>query len=290
MIVSITQFFNFAKDGAMHNPTISRFWEAYTRKLETYNIKPSTRTWYVRYAQNYIAAHPDRRLASHTDSDLEKYLQDKGRNPGLKDWQLQQIVRALQVLFVEFVKPAWAGTFPWQEWMTSARALPDDHATLARDYDASLPADARATAAARANQDSKPDADIIARLTQTYPAYAHDTIREIRLRQYSIRTEQSYLQWLARYVRFHKQGDPAELDGSAVAAFLEHLVMVRKVSASTQSQALNALVFFYRQVLKREQLELGPFAHSKKPRYVPTVLSRDEVARLFAHDLHACVE
>lgn len=270
----------------MDNSTISRFWEAYTRKLETYNIKPGAHKWCIRYAQNYIAAHPDRRLASHTDADLEKYLQDKGRNPDLKDWQFQQIVRALQVLFVEFVKPVWARTIPWQEWMTSARTLPDDHATLARDYNASLPTDAGATTAARANRDLKPDADIIARLTQAYPAYARDTIREIRLRQYSIRTEQTYLQWLARYVRFHKQRDPAELDDSAVAAFLEHLVMVRKVSAGTQSQALNALVFFYRQVLKREQLELGPFAHSKKPRYVPMVLSRDEVARLFAQINH----
>jgi integron integrase len=133
---------------------------------------------------------------------------------------------------------------------------------------------------------AQPVADVVARLTQVYPAYARDLIREIRLRQYSIRTEQAYLHWLARYVRFHKQRDPAELDGSAVAAFLEHLVMVRKVSAGTQSQALNALVFFYRQVLQREQLELGPFAHSKKPRYVPMVLSREEVARLFAQINH----
>ena len=267
----------------MDNPTISRFWKNYTKKLESYKIKPSVHQWYVCHAKNYIAAHPDRRLASHTDADLEKYLQDNGRNPDLKDWQFQQIVWALQVLFVEFVKPDWAGTFPWQERITAARTLPGDHATVARDYDVTLPT---GVAADCTNRDSKPGADIVTQLTQVYPAYARDTIREIRLRQYSIRTEQTYLQWLARYARFHKQRDPAELDGSAVAAFLEHLVMVRKVSASTQSQALNALVFFYRQVLKREQLELGPFAHSKKPRHVPMVLSRDEVARLFAEIDH----
>jgi integron integrase len=267
----------------MDDSAISRFWENYTSKLESYNIKPAVRQWYVRHAQHYIAANQERRLASHSETDLEKYLQDKGRNPDLKEWQFRQIVQALQVLFVEFVKPAWAGTFPWQERMTSARALPADHATVARDYDVSIQA---GVAAVSAGGNAQPGVDSVARLARVYPAYARDLIREIRLRQYSIRTEQAYLHWLARYVRFHKQRDPAELDGSAVAAFLEHLVLVRKVSAGTQSQALNALVFFYQQVLRRQQLELGPFAHSRKPRYVPMVLSREEVARLFARINH----
>jgi hypothetical protein len=118
----------------MNNPTVSRFWENYTNKLESYKIKPTVREWYVRHAQHYVAAYPERRLASHTDADLEKYLQDKGRNIDLKDWQFQQIVKALQVLFVEFVKPDWALTFPWQERITVARTLPDSHATVARDY------------------------------------------------------------------------------------------------------------------------------------------------------------
>lgn len=269
----------------MDNSTISRFWENYTHKLGSYNIKPGVRDWYVRHAQHYIAAQPERRLTTHTAADLEKYLQDKGRNPALTDWQFQQIVQALQVLFVEFVRPGWARAFPWQERISASRTLPSDHATVARDYDVPLRTAVGAPAAS-SDRDAQPGNDIVARLTQTYPAHARDTIREIRLRQYSIRTEQTYLHWLARFVRFHGQRDPAELEGSHVAAFLEHLVMVRKVSAGTQTQALNALVFFFRQVLKREQLELGPFAHSKKPRYVPMVLSRDEVARLFAQINH----
>ena len=82
------------------------------------------------------------------------------------------------------------------------------------------------------------------RFKQELPNHTERLVAEIRVRQYSIRTEQSYLGWLERYVHFHGMRDPATLDGSAISSYLEHLVVHRHVSASTQSQALNALIFF----------------------------------------------
>lgn len=76
--------------------------------------------------------------------------------------------------------------------------------------------------------------------------------------------------------------DPAELDDTDMAAFLEDLVVNRHVSGSTQNQALNALVFFYKHVLKNDTIELGAFAHSRKPRRLPVVLTRDEINRLLS--------
>jgi integron integrase len=76
--------------------------------------------------------------------------------------------------------------------------------------------------------------------------------------------------------------DPAVLDHATVTAYLEHLVVRRGASGSTQSQALNALVFFYKHVLKTERFDLGDFARSRKPRRLPVVLTRDEVRRLLA--------
>lgn len=225
----------------------------------------------------YIDAHPGRRLASHTRADVERYLEDKGRNARLKDWQYQQLVRALQVLFVELLKASWAVGIPWQERITAARALPVNHATVARDYDLSVSSDVKPAGGV---PDQHPSTGAIGRFQAAFPVHARALVAEIRLRQYSIRTEQTYLQWLTRFAGYHKFRDPAALDSAAIVDFLEYLVMSRKVSASTQSQALNALVFFYRQVLKREDLALGPFAHSKKPRRVPVVLAREEVARL----------
>jgi integron integrase len=260
----------------MTQDSISRFWDNFIEKTKTYDLKPATIRWHVKRAEEYIKAHPERRLAEHTVTEITAYLQEKGRNCQLKDWQFAQVVRALQILFVELVKAPWAATFPWQDWIDNARALAPTHATVARDYDhAPNPSDISVSNPLPINGLGK-------RFKQQFPSHAERVIAEIRVRQYSIRTEQSYLGWLERFVQFHGMRDPAELDGAAMKAFLEHLVVNRRVSASTQNQALNALIFFYKHVLKNEVVELGEFAQSKKPRRLPVVLTREEVQRLFA--------
>ena len=261
----------------MDEQSVTRFWNNYTNLLKRYGVKPTMLPWYVQHAKNYIAVHPGQRLATHSDADVEAYLQEIGRSTLLKDWQFQQIVHALQVLFLDLIKTPWAMVFPWQDRRTAARSLPVTHATVARDYDTASQQGAVNTAGTIAQG---ADSGAISQFQAAFPKHAQALITEIRLRHYSIRTEQAYLLWLARFVLFHKRRDPGDLGSEAIVAFLEYLVITRRVSASTQSQALNALVFFYCQVLKREDIELGPFAHSKKPRHVPVVLARGEVARL----------
>ncbi|BCR06010.1 hypothetical protein DESUT3_30790 [Desulfuromonas versatilis] len=105
---------------------------------------------------------------------------------------------------------------------------------------------------------------------------------EIRLRHYSPRTEQTYQHWVRRFLTFHRYRHPKEMGAEAVKAYLEYLVENRDVSANTQKQALNALVFLYDQVLKQTLGELGDFARAKKPKRLPVVLSREETVALFA--------
>lgn len=260
----------------MNQDSITRFWDNFVEKTKTYGLKPATVRWHVKRAEEYIKAHPERRLADHTVQEMTAYLQEKGRNNQLKDWQFAQVVRSLQILFVELVKAPWAATFPWQDWIDNARELAPTHATVARDYD-------RDPNPSNTSVSNRPPVNGLGkRFKQQFPNHAERVKAEIRVRQYSIRTEQSYLGWLERFVQFHGMRDPAELDDAAMKAFLEHLVVNRRVSASTQNQALNALVFFYKHVLKNEAIELGVFAQSKKPRRLPVVLTRDEVQRLFA--------
>lgn len=263
----------------MADSAVSQFWDDYIEKTRAYNLKPSTVRWHVKHAEAYIRNHPDRRLAMHSAADVEQYLGTKGRNPRMADWQFGQLVRALQILFVEMVKAPWATEFPWQGWIDSSRELESNHPTVARRAEGGEQLDSAATGDKRGSG----DADRLIRVfKQTYPGHAERLVAEIRVRQYSIRTEQSYLAWLARYVKFHGMRDPAELGGENITAFLEYLVVKRAVSGSTQSQALNALIFFYKHVLKREGIELGAFAHSKKPRRLPVVLTRGEIANLLA--------
>jgi integron integrase len=110
-----------------------------------------------------------------------------------------------------------------------------------------------------------------------------DRVRDaLRLKHYSIRTEEAYVNWIKRYIYFHNVRHPAEMGASEVQAFLTHLAVKENVAASTQNQALSALLFLYRQVLNQD---LGPIdaLRAKKPKRLPTVLTRDEVHRVFAH-------
>lgn len=103
---------------------------------------------------------------------------------------------------------------------------------------------------------------------------------ELRLRNYSPRTAKAYEQWIIRFVRFHGGVHPTDLYDHDVVAFLSHLAVHRQVSASTQNQALNALVFFYRVVVERPPGDITSAARAKRPQRLPVVLSREEIRRL----------
>lgn len=105
---------------------------------------------------------------------------------------------------------------------------------------------------------------------------------KMRTRHFAVRTEQVYLQWLRRYVAFHHRRHPRELGASGVEQFLTHLAVDRKVSAATQNQALQALLFLYRQVLGIELPWLDKVTRASRPKRLPVVLSRAEVRSLLA--------
>ena len=104
----------------------------------------------------------------------------------------------------------------------------------------------------------------------------------IRLKHYSIRTEQAYVQWTKQFIFFHQKRHPREMGASEIQAFLTHLAVQKNVAASTQNQALNALVFLYREVLKMQPGEFGEFERAKRPAKIPVVLTKEETQRLLA--------
>jgi len=110
------------------------------------------------------------------------------------------------------------------------------------------------------------------------PKLLEQVRRAILSRNYSIRTEESYVYWIKQFIFFHNKQHPRLLDKHHVGKFLSHLAVDRKYAAATQRQALNALVFLYRHVLKKELAEISEIKWSKKPARLPVVLTRDEVA------------
>src|SRR2546426_1856771 len=99
----------------------------------------------------------------------------------------------------------------------------------------------------------------------------------LRTKHYSRRTEEAYVYWVQRYVRFHGVRHPAELGEREVARFLSDLAVRGRVAASTQNQALSALLFLHRDVLGRDVGELDQLVRAKRPARLPVVLSRAEV-------------
>jgi integron integrase len=106
-----------------------------------------------------------------------------------------------------------------------------------------------------------------------------DVVRdEIRLRHYSIRTEQAYIKWIIRYINFHEIKHPREMGAKHVRAFLSHLASNRNVTKATQNQALNALVFLYKHVLNMDLGDITGAKRANKPPRMPVVLTHDEIS------------
>ena len=111
-----------------------------------------------------------------------------------------------------------------------------------------------------------------------------DQVRDvIRRKHYSIRTEQAYIDWIKRFIIYHGKRHPREMAEEEVADFLTHLARDLNVAASTQNQALSALLFLYKEVLRHEIGWLEKVERAKKPPKLPVVLSRGEVKQVFAH-------
>ena len=105
----------------------------------------------------------------------------------------------------------------------------------------------------------------------------------IRYLHYSISTERTYIHWARRYILFHGKRHPRDLDAEHVVMFLNYLAQDCHVSASTQNQALNAIVFLYKQVLQKPLEEFQQLVHARRRRNLPTVLTREEVKAIFVH-------
>ncbi len=120
-------------------------------------------------------------------------------------------------------------------------------------------------------------------LLQSSPRLLQQLRDRIRMRHYSIRTERTYGHWIKRFIAFNGMRHPGDMGAPEVTAFLSSLASERNVAASTQNQALSAILFLYKEVLQIELPWLDAVHKAKKPRRLPTVLTRAEVRALLAH-------
>jgi integrase len=103
------------------------------------------------------------------------------------------------------------------------------------------------------------------------------------MRHFSLRTEQAYVQWIRRYILFHEKRHPREMGETEIRSFISHLAVKGGISASTQTVALSALLFLYRDVLKQELRYVNDIERARKPKRLPVVFTRDETKRILAN-------
>jgi integron integrase len=250
------------------------FWQRYRKALAGQGLRGKAADWSINRVEHFIRSAKGLRLREHTAEDLRTYLCRQAMDPRLKDWQYEQMVEALRVLFSEIVRSPWSKDFPWEKWKEPHLHFPDQ-----LEYFEEIGKHIHPSGRKQVFADMLQGL----RVADQYGGELERLRQAIRARHYSIRTEQSYHLWMMRFITFHGYQAPAELGAEEVKAYLTYLADVRRVSANTQRQALNALAFFYKHVLGEPFGELGEFPQGKRRRRLPVVLTKSEVSRLFQH-------
>ena len=241
-------------------------WQRYFNALLDRNVSERARPWYSRQLQAFLdaAKHQGVAIEGINGDFVSKYLADRSRDLSLQDWQFRQCVEAIQIYFEDVLEAESVVGFDWEYWLNASKTLPADHATVARANNHSS-----VTARGRVSEPLNPK----------FLPQIERLVEAIRVRQFSIRTEQTYVHWVKRFFRHWPDADIDRVGEAQVESFLSDLALKRNVSPSTQNLALTSLAFFFREVLKRPLVGMD-FARANRPQRLPVVLSPLEVKQL----------
>lgn len=241
-------------------------WDQYVALLERHRIPEKSRTHYVRFVEKFLKDLSVSSLTSLSGDQVSGYFRAMAAKRALTDWQFRQLVDAIQLLLVDLAQVSAGKEVDWDYWKEVYKDLGVHHPTLAKEQ---APGDRVA---------AKVQGPSFAQSAQAFPVL-ETLARTLRSRQYSIRTEQSYVDWCHRFLKFCGDKPLEELSVKEVQSFLSYLVVERNVAASTQNVALNAIVFLFKEVLERP-FEGSEFHRSKRKQNLPVVLTRDEMQSL----------
>ncbi|QFY91140.1 integron integrase [Magnetovirga frankeli] len=216
-------------------------------------------------AEAFVAFVKPARMTEVESEQVVAFFHRHSLEQSLSDWQFRQMVEAVQLLVIDLADNRACRSLDWDYWKEAGQALAVDHPTMA--------------------QAVHPEALVSALPRYQASADQHEPLKtlahSLRARRYSLRTEQTYVDWCHRFILFVRPKRMQESSAQDVEAFLAHLAVERQVAASTQNQALNALVYLFKEVLGRPLADLQ-FGRAKRPPRLPVVLSRDEVRALLA--------
>ena len=237
---------------------VKNFWDAYRDTVRSGGIPEKFADWYVRWGEGFVKFIKGKPLKERNSRDIEEYLRSIAKQRKARPWQVDQARDAIRILYHDFLSiplPVPANTV--------ANTPHIDSGEIHR---------------RQTFEDATVDPE---RFEARFGKLISQIRSEIRYRHYAIRTEHSYISWVKRFLWFHKLKPAESLGTSEIKAYLEYLAVVRDISASTQNQALNALVFLYTQVLKTDPGDFSDFVRAKKRPKLPVVLTKKEIRMLF---------
>lgn len=237
-------------------------WPRFLVVMRKAGVPAKNMQWYERWVGRFAASRMNYPLAKRTYADVRDFIGRLGASGGYTNWQLVQADHALFLFYRDIVGAPWVAQ--WRPLEASA----EPPVCVA-------PGTGRSGSCTFRDHVSQADQGAQDELAARIHA-------EIRTRGYSWKTEATYRHWAQRLLAFSRAPSSENIPPEKVREYLEYLAVTRGVTAATQSQALNALVFLFTQVLKRPIGEIGEFARAKRPQRLPTVLSRAEVRMLLA--------
>ncbi len=238
---------------------VNKFWAGFRKSVIRCGISESDADWYAKWGEKFAVSIKGKPLRQRTGEDILSFISKLKNDKRIQKWQIDQARKALYILYYKHLKiplnidESKKSSLEMAHEGSKEKEIFRDNLSTKKEFE-------------------KSNKGLIEKIK-----------REIRYRHYSIKTEQSYLDWVIRFLTFH-EGAPAEtLTHDDIRRYLDYLALNRKVAASTQNQALNAIVFLYTQVLKRDPGDFSDFYRAKRDRKVPVVLTVQEINILMEH-------
>ncbi len=243
----------------------------FIHRIESLPIKPAAHVHYVRWAESWTKARGNRSAEA-----TRGYFDSLTRSTHLADWQFRQAVDAAKILACDVLALPWASSFDWRGLADQGRSLQAGHRSLARET-ILVPAANPSLPPAPAETGPEPEAEL-RRLIGSLR-------RAIRLKNLAVATEETYVYWNCRFIRFcflKLNQSPQAAPSQAITAYLDFLALERNVAPATQNQALNAMAFLAKNVLGVGEFTLDHVTPARGQRRPPVVMTREEVRSVFA--------
>lgn len=254
----------------------------YVAVLREAGAQEKTIPYYIAWVRRFFALYPGRRRGELGREEIEAFLSAMARRGDVSNWQIQQARDALELYYEQFRGMALAPRPDRSTSPVSSDSSPSVSPPAAERFPKTrqeyTPRSLESKSISPGGLPSLPEASVGPPAKVVNWKVLEARVREcLRIEHYSYRTEQTYVAWIRRFVVFHRFQKPSTLQAADVLAFLRHLAMDLEVASSTQNQALNAVVFLYRKVVKKDLGDFSDFPRARQGLRLPVVASRAEI-------------